>query len=60
MHYKPSTCMVVQTTTWRTSFLIKEFLSFFKRLVLGGLFPNNHHLLTLNGHGSHVSLEVIE
>jgi hypothetical protein len=52
--------MVVQTKTWMTSFLFKEFLSFFKRSVLGGIFPNNHHLLALDGHGSHVTLEVIK
>jgi hypothetical protein len=52
--------MEVQTKAWITSFLFKEFLSFFKRSILGGLFPINRHLLTLNGHGSHVSLEVIE
>jgi hypothetical protein len=45
---------------WKTSFLFKEFLSFLKRSVLGGLFPNNHHLLALDGHGSHVSLKAIE
>ncbi len=42
------------------SFLFKEFLSFFKRSILGGIFPSNHHLLILDGHGSHVNLEVIE
>jgi hypothetical protein len=35
-------------------------LSFFKRSIPGGLFPINRHLLALNGHGSHVSLEVIK
>ncbi len=52
--------MVVHTKTWMTSFLFKEFLSFFKKLVLGGIFPNNYHLLALDGHGSHVSLKTIE
>jgi hypothetical protein len=52
--------MVVQTKTWMTSFLFKEFLSFFKRLVVGGIFPNNRHLLALDGHGSHVGLEAIK
>ncbi len=60
LHYKLRTCMVVQTKAWRTSFLFKEFLSFFKRSALGGIFLNNRHLLTLDGHGSHVTLEVIE
>jgi len=52
--------MVVQTKAWMTSFLFKEFLSFFKRSVLGGISPSNHHLLILDGNGSHVSLKVIE
>ncbi len=30
MHYKPGTCMAVRTKAWMTSFLFKEFLSFFK------------------------------
>jgi hypothetical protein len=55
-HCKFGTCMVVQTKTWMTSFLFKEFSSFFKRLIPGGISPNNCHLLILDGHGSHVSL----
>jgi hypothetical protein len=43
-----------------TSFFFKVFLSFFKKLVLGGISPNNRHLLALDGHDSHVTLEVIE
>jgi hypothetical protein len=35
-------------------------LSFFKRLVPGGISPSNRHLLTLDGYGSHVILEAIE
>ncbi len=60
MHCKPKTCMVIHIKTWMTSFLFKKILSFFKRLVLGGIFLSNYHLLALNGHGSHVSLEAIE
>jgi len=52
--------MAVQTKTWMTSFLFKEFLSIFKKSILGGIFPSNHHLLIINGHGSHVNLEAIE
>jgi hypothetical protein len=43
-----------------TSLFFKEFLSFFKKLVLGGISPNNCHLLALDGHGSHVTLKVIK
>jgi len=52
--------MVVHTKVFLISFLFKEFLSFFKRSVLGGIFRNNCHLLALDGHGSHVILEAIE
>jgi hypothetical protein len=55
-HYKFGTFMAIQTKTWMTIFLFKEFLSFFKRSILGGIFPNNHHLLILDGHGPHVNL----
>jgi hypothetical protein len=43
-----------------TSFLFKEFLSFFKRSVPCGISLSNHHLLALDGHGSRDSLEVIK
>jgi hypothetical protein len=33
---------------------------FFKRLVLSGISLTNKHLLILNGHGYHVTLEAIE
>jgi hypothetical protein len=41
-------------------FFIQRILSFFKRSVQCGIFLSNHHLLALDGHGSHVSLEAIE
>jgi hypothetical protein len=53
------TCVVVQTKAWMKTFLFKEFLSFFKRIVPSGIFPNNRHLLILDGLGSHVSLQAI-
>jgi hypothetical protein len=40
-----------------TSFLFKEFFSFFKKFVLSGISFNNKQLLILNGHGNHVTLE---
>jgi len=39
------------------SFLFKDFMSFFKNLILGEIFQSN--LLILDGHGSHVTLEAI-
>jgi hypothetical protein len=42
-----------------TNFLLKEFLSFFKRLVQGVISLTNRNLLILDGHGSHVTLKAI-
>jgi hypothetical protein len=50
---------MMQNKTWMTIFLFKEFLSFFKRLVLGGIFHSNQHLLILDRHGSHIMIESI-
>ncbi len=44
----------MQKKAWTTTFLFKVFLSFFKRLVPSGMFPTNHRLLILDGHGSHI------
>jgi hypothetical protein len=52
--------MVMQSKAWITTFLSKKFLSFFKRFILNGIFITNRHLLILDGHGSHVTLETIE
>jgi hypothetical protein len=41
------------------STLFKEFF-FGKRLVPMGISQSNHHLLIVDGHGSHVSLEAIK
>jgi hypothetical protein len=41
-------------------FFIQRILSFFKKIVLGGISQFNHHLLIMDGHGSHVTLEAIE
>jgi hypothetical protein len=41
-------------------FPFQRFLFFFKKLIRCGIFLNNRHLLVSNGHGSHVTLEVIE
>jgi hypothetical protein len=43
-----------------TCFLFKEFLSFFMKSIPNGISPFNCHLLTLEGHGSHVTLEAIK
>jgi hypothetical protein len=57
---KSITCMAMQNKIWMTSFMFKEFLSFFKRFLLGGISQTNHHLLILDGHGSHITLKTIK
>jgi hypothetical protein len=41
------------------SFFFKKFMSFFKNVILGEIFQSNQHLLILDRHGSHVTLEAI-
>jgi hypothetical protein len=50
----------MQGKAWMTSFLFKEFLSFFKKIVLGDISQSKHHLLIMDGHGLQVTLEAIE
>jgi hypothetical protein len=57
---KVGPCMVMQRNAWMTSFMFKEFLSFFKIYILGGISQSNCHLLIMDGHGSHVTLKAIE
>jgi hypothetical protein len=59
-HYKPRTCMAMQIKTWMTSFFFKKFLSFFKDYVPNGISQTTCHLLVLDGHKSHVTLEALE
>jgi len=40
--------------------MFKIFLSLFNKSILGGMSLSNWHLLILDGHGSHVTLEAIE
>jgi hypothetical protein len=57
---KLSISMAMQSKAWMTTFLFKEFLSFFKSSIPSGISINNKCLLILDGHGSHVTLEAIE
>jgi len=54
------TCMTMQTKVWMTSFLFKEFLSFFKDFVPGEISQINCHLLILDSHGSHVTQKALK
>jgi hypothetical protein len=58
--YKLGTCMAIQSKAWMTTFLFKEFLFFFKRFIPSGISITNKHLLILDGHGSHVTIETIK
>jgi hypothetical protein len=57
---KARSCMVMQRNAWMASFLFKESLSFFKKIVLSGISQSNCHLLIMDGHGSHVMLKTIK
>jgi hypothetical protein len=57
---KSRTCMAMQSKAWMTTFLFTKFFSLFKRLMPSGISLTNRHLLILDGHRSHVTLEVIE
>jgi hypothetical protein len=52
--------MVMQKKVRMNFFLFKEFLAFFKKSIPNGMSFTNQHLLILNGHGNHVTLETIE
>jgi hypothetical protein len=52
-HYKPNTCMVMQTKAWMINFL-------FKKLVPSAISLTNRHLVVLDGHKFHVILKAIE
>ncbi len=43
-----------------TTFFFKEFFVFFKRSIPSGISTTNRHLLILDGHGSHVTIETIK
>ncbi len=41
-------------------FFVQKITIIFKRFVLGGISQINHHLLILDGHDSHITLEAIK
>jgi hypothetical protein len=59
-HCKSRTCMTMQTKEWMITLLFKEFHSFFKRPIIGGISSLIWHLLVLKKHGSHAMLEAID
>ncbi len=51
--------MIMQKETWMISFLFKKLFFFFKTYVSSGVSLTNIHVLIIDGHGSHVTLETI-
>ncbi len=54
---RPSICMAMQKKAWMIAYLFSKLLAFFKKSIPSGISQANHHMLILNGHGSHVTLE---
>jgi hypothetical protein len=52
--------MAMQLKAWMTTFLFKKILSVFKKSIPSRISLTSRHLLILDGHGSHVTLEAIE
>jgi hypothetical protein len=54
--------MAMQPRAWMTSYLFSAWISHFIEFVrrLGGISPERRHLFILDGHNSHVTLEVVQ
>jgi hypothetical protein len=52
--------MAMQSKAWMIAFLFKEFLFFFYRSILSGIFLTNKRMFVFDVHGFHVTLEAIE
>ena len=59
---EPGACMAMQPNGWMTAFLFSAWISHFTTVVQEryGLSQENRHLLILDRHGSHVTLEVVQ
>jgi hypothetical protein len=53
--------MAMQPQAWMTAFLFDAWISHFIAALnkRGGVSPTNRHLLVLDGHNSHVTLDVV-
>ena len=58
---EPGATMAMQQKAWMTGFLFSTWMSHFINNIqkLGGISQEQQHLLVLDGHTSHVSMEVI-
>jgi hypothetical protein len=56
------TTMAMQQRAWMTSYLFSAWMSHFIASVRGrgGISPENRHLLILDGHNNHVTLDVVK
>jgi hypothetical protein len=59
---EPGATMSMQPWAWMTSYLFSAWISHFIECVqrMGGISTENMHLLILNGHYSHVTLDVVQ
>jgi hypothetical protein len=60
-HCEVGATMAMQPRAWMTSYLFSAWISHFLESVnrLGGISPQQGHLLILDGHNSHMTLEVV-
>jgi hypothetical protein len=62
-HCEVDASIGMQSKAWMTSHLFKSWITHFVRNVRKcglGISPINHHLLILDGHGSHMTMDVIK
>ncbi|KAI5082358.1 hypothetical protein GOP47_0002101 [Adiantum capillus-veneris] len=58
-HCEPGAAMAMQKKAWMTGELFQAWLEHFDNAITQTMGKGNRHLLILDGHGSHVSLDVI-
>lgn len=58
---EPGATMAMQPRAWMTAFLFSKWISHFIKCVqeTDNISPSNRHLLVLDGHNSHVTLDVV-
>jgi hypothetical protein len=60
-HCEAGATMAMHGRAWMTTYLFSAWISHFIEAVkgIGGISPSQRHLLILDGHNSHVTLEVV-
>ncbi|KAI5082385.1 hypothetical protein GOP47_0002128 [Adiantum capillus-veneris] len=59
-HCEPGAAMAMQKKAWMTGELFQAWLEHFDNAITQTIGKSSRHLLILDGHGSHVSLDVVE